>query len=433
MTAEVAILNKEAVALAADSAATFEEEGGGGKIFTSVNKIFGLSHNQPVAVMVYGNANLMGVPWETIIKVYRERLGDTRFPTLADYLDDFIQFVVDETTLFPTEGRDDYVRDRLSWFFEHLRGVIEGEVVRRFEELGRVDDDQIKAIVDEAIDTHYELWSEADDLEDLPPNFREEFRRKHRAFITSLRKSIFENLPLDQARKSRLAQFALMLFTKELFDRDYSGVVFAGFGDERAFPELVAIEIEGVVQDFVRYEISEQGGITSHDRSVAIIPFAQREMVVAFMEGIAQEVEGRIVDDVRDLLSSYPRLLLDRIDGIAADRKEQIAERLETLGEEVFDSFRASLEEYKRQSFVRPVLRVVARLPKDELASMAETLVHLTWFKRRVSLQTESVAGPIDVAVISKGDGVVWIKRKLYFDLALNPHFTTRYRSSADG
>jgi hypothetical protein len=37
--------------------------------------------------------------------------------------------------------------------------------------------------------------------------------------------------------------------------------------------------------------------------------------------------------------------------------------------------------------------------------------------------QDETVGGPIDVAVISKGDGFVWIKRKHYFERDLNPHF----------
>ncbi len=39
---------------------------------------------------------------------------------------------------------------------------------------------------------------------------------------------------------------------------------------------------------------------------------------------------------------------------------------------------------------------------------------------------TESVGGPIDVAVISKADGFIWIKRKHYFDPALNPRFLAR-------
>ena len=67
-------------------------------------------------------------------------------------------------------------------------------------------------------------------------------------------------------------------------------------------------------------------------------------------------------------------------------------------------------------------------LPKEELAEMAETLVNLTSFKRRVTPSAETVGGPTDVAVISKGDGLVWIKRKHYFDPALNHRYFDRDR-----
>jgi len=39
----------------------------------------------------------------------------------------------------------------------------------------------------------------------------------------------------------------------------------------------------------------------------------------------------------------------------------------------------------------------------------------------------ETVGGPIDVAVISKGEGFVWIKRKYYFEKEINPHFIAKY------
>jgi len=51
MTAEIAILNKEAIAMAADSAVTFQDEEDQ-KIFTSANKIFTLSKYYPVGIMV---------------------------------------------------------------------------------------------------------------------------------------------------------------------------------------------------------------------------------------------------------------------------------------------------------------------------------------------------------------------------------------------
>ncbi len=58
---------------------------------------------------------------------------------------------------------------------------------------------------------------------------------------------------------------------------------------------------------------------------------------------------------------------------------------------------------------------------------MAETLVNLASFRQKVSMSVETVGGPVDVAVISKGDGFVWIKRKNYFELDQNPRVLAKY------
>lgn len=71
MTAVVGILNKQAVALAADSAVTISGAKGR-KIFNKANKLFTLSKYHPVGIMVYSSAAFMTTPWETIIKIYRK-------------------------------------------------------------------------------------------------------------------------------------------------------------------------------------------------------------------------------------------------------------------------------------------------------------------------------------------------------------------------
>jgi hypothetical protein len=47
--------------------------------------------------------------------------------------------------------------------------------------------------------------------------------------------------------------------------------------------------------------------------------------------------------------------------------------------------------------------------------------------RQKYSTEMETVGGPIDVAVISKGDGFIWIKRKHYFDKEHNPQFFARF------
>jgi len=80
MTAEIAIMNRQGIALAADSAVTL----GSGKIYNSADKLYALSKYHPVGIMIYGSARFMGVAWETIIKCYRNNLKDKSFDKLSD-------------------------------------------------------------------------------------------------------------------------------------------------------------------------------------------------------------------------------------------------------------------------------------------------------------------------------------------------------------
>ena len=106
MTAEIAVLNREAAALAADSAVTLRLPEGN-KIYQT-NKLFVLSKYEPVGVMVYGNSGFMGLPWETIIKSYRARLGTSRFPLLSDYGSHFLAYLEGSSDVFPAGAQDEF-------------------------------------------------------------------------------------------------------------------------------------------------------------------------------------------------------------------------------------------------------------------------------------------------------------------------------------
>src|SRR5713101_6965392 len=92
MTAEVLIMNRSGVALAADSAVTIGD-GSGAKIYNTVNKVFTLSKYHPIGIMIHDVAEYMSVPWETVIKLYREQLGDREFGTVKEYAENFLRYV----------------------------------------------------------------------------------------------------------------------------------------------------------------------------------------------------------------------------------------------------------------------------------------------------------------------------------------------------
>ena len=77
--------------------------------------------------------------------------------------------------------------------------------------------------------------------------------------------------------------------------------------------------------------------------------------------------------------------------------------------------------------YVQPFVHSIINLNIEDLADFAESLIKLTATKRKISPDQPTVGGPIDVMVISKGDGIIWMKRKHYFDPNLNHHFFENY------
>ena len=73
MTAIVGVLNSQGIAIAADSAVTVSGNNVK-KVYNRSNKIFTLSKFHPIGISIYNRADYMGMPLETIIKMYRKQL-----------------------------------------------------------------------------------------------------------------------------------------------------------------------------------------------------------------------------------------------------------------------------------------------------------------------------------------------------------------------
>lgn len=94
---------------------------------------------------------------------------------------------------------------------------------------------------------------------------------------------------------------------------------------------------------------------------------------------------------------------------------------------DAIQDFADAIGEFAEKEFKKPVLEVLRTAPKETLAELAESLVSIASLRQRVSGELETVGGPVDVALISKGEGFIWIKRKHYFDTELNPHYNRNY------
>ena len=431
MTAEVAIINSNAVAIAADSAVTI---GRGKKIYNSAIKVFALSKIAPVGIMVYGNASLLGVPWETIIKIYRSELKYVTYQTLEDYARSFLDFLKHQNRFFPPELQSSWIEANIQGYFELIRETLFEKVQKELKEKGKLSEEKISEFLKESVAEHHDHLKKISFVEKMTEDDEKKLQSLYGAKIKNIVSKIFQNIKLDRGSLIKLHQIASFLHTREIFSDSTSGVVISGFGEVDIYPVVSTHEIEGVFCEKLKYKYREDKSYRiKSGADCSIIPFAQDDMVASFMEGTNPSVSRFIVQYLEQLFSRLPELVTDEILIGEKKDKENARRKIREDASKLLEGFFKQLQFHKQIEHIGPILSMVQVLPKDELAAMAESLVNLTAFKRRMTDVLETVGGPIDVAVISKGDGLVWVKRKLYFPKELNQHFFANYFKGFDG
>ncbi|MAY86816.1 MAG: hypothetical protein CML02_08900 [Pseudooceanicola sp.] len=160
----------------------------------------------------------------------------------------------------------------------------------------------------------------------------------------------------------------------------------------------------------------------THDIPAVLSAFAQSSMTDTFESGLSFDVFVKMQETFAGELKSLADSLNELSDAKVPDAQvtELIRERLKSSNDKIFD--------FARNEHSLPLRRVLGVLPVDEMAELAETLINLQSLKEKVTKPSETVGGPVDVAAITRSEGLVWIKRKHYFDPSLNSRFFERRR-----
>ena len=249
MTAEIAVINKRAIALAADSTVTVGERA---KFYNSANKLFMLSKYEPVGIMIYNNAEFMGVPWETLIKEYRENLGKTCKEKLEEYADSFFEFLYSRMELF-TEYEERYFEAVVNGYIEEMADYFEYIYKRKVEQVKKkLSEKEMIPLANQAIDEFYYRIMYCEDLDDIPENIITIIVTAYSKKLESIINEYFVVTISSEDHKNKLREACYNLFSKNIFADYYTGVVFAGFGEKDTFPVLVSYNVSGIIAGFLK-------------------------------------------------------------------------------------------------------------------------------------------------------------------------------------
>ena len=223
------------------------------------------------------------------------------------------------------------------------------------------------------------------------------------------------------AQKERFWNYICEYFNLSLTNETSNamGLFFCGYGKNDAFPKFTHIELYNVVGGKVKYKLIEN--YEESNNQAQIVPLAQKDVILTFCKGISNTFINYIPQKVESIINAK----IDAIPDIFTDsQKGELKEALLSVKNELASAIDTTIQ----NSNVMPILNSVQLIPLAEMAFFAENLVNMTTLKRTFAIDgnQQTVGGPTDVAVLSKGDGFVWIKRKLYFDGQLNPNYALR-------
>jgi hypothetical protein len=413
-------MNRYAAVLAADSATTVSQWNGTERevrYFKGANKIHSLSDYAPVGFMIFAGADILNVPWEVIVKAFRQSLGDKTFNTMDGYAEEFFSFLGSETRFFPL----DVQKDNALSAAKRLAYRISLDVRSQCPE--GASRDEWTAKFDAEILRLRGSLEEQPLSSDLDPEWVE---KNIIIWVPELAEIIdkYLNIPDQEPRSTdfiALSELALWTLLKNSEDHlGSTGLVIAGYGDHDIFPSYVQYICSGLIGGKCLFREESRKAI-DHERAADLSAFAQTGMIDTFQLGLDSSVFA-------DANLSF----VEAVRGFADEVVQESGGNLASIGDldrmvsRARSSFSTDWLKKTRDKHAQPLRRVLAALPIREMAELAETLVNLQSLKEKVTKPSEEVGGPIDVAVITKAEGLVWIRRKHFFDPALNARYMAR-------
>lgn len=421
MTAEIAILNKSAIVLAADSAVTLDH-GSGFKIFNTADKIFELSSENAIGLMVYNRLDFMDLPIEVLSKEYRRKRRNCPFATVKECQEDFFDFLTNEVAVSDDDKTRNFSTIVLN-LIDRLSSRFDRKLSNYITQKQRVLVSKFNGVLSELLDETIQ------NLEAEP--YAEGFSKvtisaDEKIIIDNISNDCFRQMQLTQKNKTKLYRIIALSISKKPLSFIKTGLVFAGFGSNEICPTLIQTEIDGILSGKLKASILKEIDVGRTGPAADVLGFAQDDMVQTFINGIDPSLQEYGKSLFSDAIRSSARAVLSPAFPNEPKQVDKIMKGVEGDLRKLQANVQSQFERYIQRFFTSEVKDMVRSMPKTELATLAESLIEITSLKRKVTRDKETVGGEVDVAVISKSEGLVWVKRKHYFPPELNSRFFQR-------
>ena len=411
MTAEIVLMNRTGAVIAADRAATSIISGA--PHITEAQKVFCLPKPHSALIAVYGMADLNGHEWRVLADTFMETLPDKPLPKLEDYANAFFSYLAGERNLFPADAQRTHFLNFLGFLYSSVRheANVLLHVLKETSTQNVTADGTLKHIIAQL---HEAVLRGG---EDERPHFAPGYSEKDATRILKENAEHFDKLIArqfagtgivrDQKFVQALREIAAFLPIVETIVEPYSGIVFMGYGAEERYPACQEYRATFVFDNHLKRHSAYSAAIDPSERHGDMAFFADTLWTESFVLGVSGEMMSFYSGFGHYFMEEYSGEILDKLNVGGADRKKVQPFMEEHLAPMVFGAADQALMHYIHEERISPLLGIVSVGNQQSLVNLAQELLALNNFGKRLINEAETVSKSIDVAVVTKSGGAV--------------------------
>jgi len=411
MTAIVGILNKRAVAIAADSASKicYFDGSNDDKVIYSAQKIFRICEPEPVAMMTYGIANFMTTPIDVAVSIYNRERGGRSFGKISEYCDDFLDFLRTYPLFSEPEARKYAFLDEAKTFY--VQGQKIATKIAKMRSLR--DGKSWENVYVEQMSSYFEFHASEKcpnvELEAFKDYSYDRFIEETGEWLETFFKETKEKDPLSEGIEDVFKK-AFYRMVKAKTNTWSTGLVFAGYGKNDVFPSIHSVEVNGILDGKLRYSVTNHIEISVENVS-EIASYAQDDVISTMVKGISSVIKDRIAFSLKFMFNGLKDKCIAQLkDAGAGDDMIKVINDIDTM--DFGDEKAKEIDEIAEETYTKDILSAISAFGIKDMTEMAESLISITNLQRHFSNAEESVGGPVEVAVISLDKGFRWVKHR---------------------
>lgn len=393
MSVGVCVINRNGIALAADSAGSFTSN----KIFyNTVNKLFPLSTRNTCGAIIYGVLSIYSISVEQIIKEFSSYLDQqAAMKDFFEIVPAFQKFIQEKSHYYKFDA------DEIP-FCRSLIAALVNQWGTKIQAV--IDSDDAENNIEMIIKELDSLISNTGKVKNF--DISNHIKLTYQEYFNQEISRVVPKLSSYTDQMQHLWESICAYFNLPLDSESHTtGFFFAGYGSEDSHPKYIQIELRNIIGGEIKFV--EKDKCQEYKNYAEIKPLAQEDIIYTFCKGISKDFITSIPDEASDYITRKINALPSTF------TEEQKKELLNTMSD-CKDHMSKTISNISRQKNINPLMDSVKLITLPEMAFLAENLVNITSLKRTYALDgnQQTVGGPTDVAILSKGDGFVWIKQK---------------------